>query len=537
MEKKGTFNRLLISVLVSAFLLTQTGCVRYYYLKEIDRKDPSTIKRYLQETENKFVHIGSRVIQVENLDYNSSSKTLTGLIKPTDEEKLQLYRNARKDGGNTRLESPEIAPDYYQTHYIVSDAKIISNVVSIELDDLLELQYLKAYSRGTSKLGIGGKIAAGGISTVAVGAIYLAIVCNCPHVYVQDGDAFIKNSNAFVGAISEKLETSDYSVLDHKGGTSIQVQIRNEEKQETQYFNQAELLQVTHAKNLEVLTDQQGMIYTVEEPILPIENIPSLHHKGDHDSYDFYKLSEKTDLSELELSFPRQGLASQGKLVLSTKNTSWASHVMQEWYSLFGSSVDEFKERNAKRTAASQLKWQQEQGITMSVYLKEKSRWKYQSTVHVVGNTVNRDLIVPIDLSNVEGPNVEIKLVAGFQLWELDYVAMDFSINKSLEINRIPLETYSVDGSEKTGSDLLRDDEYYEVLTYGSKIDLEFELPKLKEGESLTNVLHLKGYYEKELVQTGDLKKGEVLSFRKKAQMSRYSYYLLHSSLNHISAN
>ena len=535
MKTKTPIYHFLSTLLFIAIFLAQTGCVRFYHLKDVGNSHNYDVDSEIRKANYKFVHIGNKVIQVSNLGYDSNAKTLIGNKVKTDEVLLSIYKNANKNGRNKRFKVKSNTDDYSQLHIITSHLDISSQgIVTIKVGDILETQLLK-HDKAASTAGDIGVVTL--ITGAGVG-IFLAIVCNCPHVYVLNGEKFERSSNAFVGSVSPQLEATDYSVLQNNHSENVKINIMNEDTVEKQYINEVKLLHVSHSNKVKIMTDQSGNIYTINNPIPPLQkSLLSLTEKRDNLTYEFNTLSEKSDLSELELTFPIIGNSKQSKLVLSAKNSYWASYVMKEWYQLFGSEINNIREKNEKVSANKQLNWQKEQGIRMSIYINEKGTWVFQKSVNVIGNTVFKDFVIPIDLSKIQEDQVKVKLVSGYKLWELDYAAIDFSENEAVSVKELSPSKIILNDSTISNYAINDDDTQYETMTFGSTLSLEFNKTQNKESESSTNILKLKGYYSKNSNQQGDYKKRELLSFRKKAQMSRYSYYLMQTMFSELVNN
>lgn len=530
MKNKLT-QRTLSWLLVFSVLILQTGCLYERSSLRFGRSGQLSYDRIeANNPKHFFVHTNNRVLQLANVAYDPDTQIVTGEEVPLNAEVLKAYEKAVTL--NIAIKSGALSKnDVKQVHFFVSKYnKTEDGKIQVNKKDIADTRLLGS-SRTIQAVAATGVLVVG---ATAAFVIFLAIVCNCPHVYVHDGTDYVRSSNAFVGSVSKTLEQPDFALVPLKRGAELKVDIINEEDNEDQYVNEVKLLEIVHDSKTSVLPDQYGNIYSVVNPLKSKSN-EEVNTADDGLAYDFVLVESKNDLYELNLNFDREANQEKAKLVLALKNTYWASYVMKEWYGLFGSEIDAIKEKNANRTAEAQLNWQKEQGITLSVFVKKQGKWVFQDDVNVVGNTIYRDLVVPIDLAGVEGETTSIKLVAGFKLWEVDYAGLDYSTNTPLEVNELSASTVLMNSESQLKHGISSDDEVYEHLTSNDTLSLKFVSNQSEQAPAVSYVLKTKGYYTKHVDQNGPMAKRELMSFRRKGQMSRYSRYLMENVYSEMS--
>lgn len=479
------------------------------------------------------MHSEGKVIQIANVTYDPESESLTGNEVLLNERALRAYNIALD--ANLPSRSNGISNfDVKQVHFYVTDYnKSDDGQIEFNKANLTDTKLLQVATAANGLVLVGVALVVTAIGIAALAAI-LYFACNCPHVYVNNGKEYVRTSNAFVGSVSKTLEQPDFALVPLKNASLLKVEIINEEEQEEQYINEVKLLEIVHDSQIDVIPDQSGNIFGIVDPLKPRNNEDVLV-ADDGLSYDFVETESENGLYELTLDFDHVSAADEAKLVLALKNTYWASYVMKEWYGLFGSEIKDIKERNAKRTAEAQLNWQKEQGITLSVFIKKEGRWVFQDDVNVVGNTIYRDLVVPIDLSGVEGETASVKLVAGFKLWEIDYAGLDYSENSTLEVTELSPSEVLKNSQAQSSDQISMDDKSYQQLTKNDTLSLSFISTQVDQDKAVSYVLKTKGYYIKNLDQTGAMAKRELMSFRRKGQMSRYSRYLMENTFSEMS--
>lgn len=525
MKNKLT-QRTLSWLLSFAILILQTGCFYQQTTINYNKSSKTDFKKIKTLYPNfYFIHKEQKIVQLTNVSYDPETDMITGDETLLSDKAMQAYEIASQK--NIAVRGNRVsAKDIEQVHFYVSDfSSNADGKVSFKKSDLLETKLVSNMTalNGLVLISIGGMLAAGAFAGFIA---FLVYACNCPHVYVNNGQEYVRTSNAFVGSVSKTLEQSDYAKVPLAKNTELKVDIINEEDQEDQYVNQVKLLEIVHDPELTIMPDQQGNIYAIRTP-LQAQNNEEVRVADDGLSYDFSETESKNDLYELTLDFDREVNQDQAKLVLALKNTYWASYVMKEWYGLFGSEIDAIKEKNANRTAEAQLNWQKEQGITLSVFVKKEGKWVFQDDVNVVGNTIYRDLVVPVDLSGIESETASVRLVAGFKLWELDYAGLDYSLDVPMEINELSASTVLKNSEVQPTLNVNGDDEQYEHLASNDTLSLAFTSTQEEQEQAVSYVLKTKGYYIKHSNQSGPMAKRELMSFRRKGQMSRYSRYLM----------
>lgn len=512
----------------------QTGCITYYRVSDynLSKNSISNEKIDALNVNYYFVHVGDKVYQISNIHYSEDGK-IEGEIIPTQKNIYDLYKQALEtNSGRKRKQKTTTNTEIEQIHFYANSVEKkeitkITESLSINSDEIVFVHLVHLDKVSTAAASTGTTVALTAVVGAAVIGIIFWISCNCPHVYAQEGNIHI--SNAFVGAVSKGLEQNDVLLITPSESNNTSIRIANEDQNETHYFNKIVLQKVVHDEKFSILSDQNGVLHTLSE--IKTSGVTELDHKDDNLFMDFTNIDSKSGLAENTISFkkPADINSNQAKLILRVKNSSWASYVMKEWYKLFGAEVSKHQQNTAQIPAEKQLKWQQEQGITLSIHSLQNDKWIFQNDVKLIGNTVYRDLIVPIEF-DTSSDSLTIKLSTGFKLWDIDYLAIDFSADEPIKIEEI--EPKNLVDLQKTA--LLSDDDDYVLLKEGESIAVDFG--KL-ERKGASYFLNIKGYYTKKIEGEGSMKKGELSSFKKKAQMSRYSWFLYNQSFEDIVNN
>jgi hypothetical protein len=169
-------------------------------------------------------------------------------------------------------------------------------------------------------------------------------------------------------------------------------------------------------------------------------------------------------------------------------------------------------------------------GIPLVVYLKKNNKWIEIETIQAVGNAGDQSIVIPIDSKLLTDDKINIRIDGGFNLWEMDYAAMDFSKPAPFEIQN--LSPSYVSGSENNIKSLLSDDKNYLMAKMGSEpISVSFNGLKTNYA-SRTIILQSKGYYLREDKQEGKPNWNKLSQLSRKNGFGKFSQDLY---LNRIS--
>lgn len=345
----------------------------------------------------------------------------------------------------------------------------------------------------------------GGLATafIIIAVIVASTKSSCPFVYTFDGQGYTFDGEIYGGAIYPQLERDDYLPLTSTSvADTFKIRISNELK-EQQYTNLASLVAVEHPSGVRVLPDKNGNVYTLSKSIAP--HIALLDGKTDYSqelaSKDdrwclFNDLTTNEPFNELVLTFKKPAGVTNGKLMLNLKNSLWLDYLYGEFMGLFGSYYTIWKEKQMGMPVAEMNKWNLEQGIPLRVMLKTSGGWKGIDTLPAFGPLASREVIVPVDLSDVKSDVVELKLHCGFMFWEVNAAAMDFSTDAAISIKQL-LPSSAIDETGKQITSLLqkKDGAYLTQLYPETVATISYVVSRPEEGNSVSYILHTSGWY------------------------------------------
>lgn len=509
-----------------------TSCRGLYKIKEKDYNTEGSLQAtdlFKYQHSFIFIHLADEVVQINNMLFNNELNSISGMIVPTNEYELSRYNRANKSGMALTRNKRDGKVNTEQVHFFVSSyVKSTDNEITFTKDQVLETHVVQ-HAPGS---GFGGSA----VITAVAFAGFLLIACNCPHIYT-DNDISTPPIGAFVGAVSKTLESSDYIVLPKSREKENGLMIVNEIEGEQQFINSIEIKRVSHPSSTQLVTDQEGSIHILQSESKQLNSgNEETMYKSDNSVMGFTRLNDK-DLAEHILEYESASPISNAKLHLSVKNSMWSKHVLNEWYGLFGEKLNEHQAKMDTKSKEELLDWRIRQGMMLSIYIKAGEEWVYQSSVDVLGNTTFRDVVIP--LNKIPPTNkLEIKLEAGYGLWEVDYARLDTSdlaTNNSENLHNI---SYKLNREKFDDKSLSGADSEYLKLVNGDTLHIDYS-PLIAENvdHMFTDILVLSGYYHRDMPQDGKLQRRKLVGFKRDGEMSRFSYHLLNEISKSLSAN
>ena len=493
-----------ISALLTAvlLLLASTGCFRNYYriAKQPSEVSPETIDS-LQKTSRYFIlRSGEYAWHMKNISVSSDQKTIK--FEPAElpfYHQLHLKKGEHHQNMQYKKNEPTRAVLEEVHFFIAPEPMLKDDVYTLPVDKIQRIEIIEKDGGRTVASYVGGTI--GIVGAIAAGAFIIAVLTSCPFVSPYDGKEFSLQGEIYGGAVYPQLARHDYIKLNMAPtpGGNLQLKISNELK-EVQHTDLAELITVNHTKDVSILSDQEGNIYSIKTPRPAF----SAFTKNNTDVTDLLsakdgRIMEMTDSSSENTIILRFNKSAQtnGKLVLSLKNTFWLDHLYGKMLEGFGSYYNTFVASQKNKTADELNKWTDDQKIPLTVSVKTKQGWKKVSAINTIGPVAFRDIVVPLDFAESVENIAEVKISSGFRFWELDYAALDCSENEILKIERqLPVIATDETGSKVSHKLLAADGNTLDQPQPGNVTTITYNYLKPLNGEVQTYILHTKGWYE-----------------------------------------
>lgn len=490
---------------------------------------------------NVFVTLKEReIFQLDYFFYDREARSVVGVYKEVNPELAErnygyapkMNRYTRKKNGSIDGPGGLVYEIRIQANEVIFDGGTASEGarVKIPIKNIYQLDLLEH----KEAVGILYKVLGGVAASFAAVLTWAACCLSCPFIYIQDGDTERFMGEFFSGAVTENMARHDFLPL--PGFEPVdgvyELRIANE-MEERQYTDLAVLEAVEHPADMEVLITPEGTPILFAAPLLPAEavtdqgtNCEVVMAARDGIAYDFTdECAEKENFSSLSLAFDKPAGVDQAHVILHVKNTMWSMMMYESFMSMFGSRYDDYVEHQRDRSAEQKTQWLKDQGQMLEVQLRRAGQWETVHWVNLPGPFSFRSEVVPLDVSNTDEGPVELRLVAGYHFWELDYAAIDYTEQPGMVKTPLALLSAEDELGQDVASHLLEvDGDYLERLFIGADATLKFQaLPASEPGNVHSVFMHAYGYYEPIREYAGIPNMTELKKFKEPGHFARFS--------------
>ena len=184
--------------------------------------------------------------------------------------------------------------------------------------------------------------------------------------------------------------------------------------------------------------------------------------------------------------------------------------MLKQFLYLFGNDVDNWYEQMDK-TGLNSLQslnfYMKDELYMMQIRVDTQDGWKYKGMIWGGGPFVSEDKVYIIDLSDVPGETVRIKLTPPFNFWMINYVALDYSEDFPVQTTELAAIRAYDDHGRDISSLLAQNDGIFHVMPEtGDSARMVFLAIPEKQGMARSYILKAAGYYDIHLPE----KRGEA---------------------------
>ncbi len=344
---------------------------------------------------------------------------------------------------------------------------------------------------------------------------------SCPFIYSFDGERYILDAEPYGGAICRGLKRTDWCGLEHLTETDGQYRILiANELEETEYTDELKLVIVDHPSTVKVAPDAAGRIHTFARPLAPLsavqngeEDITSLVSEKDLRVWkaDYEGLSSSSNeglREELIFEFAKPKDAPRAKLLVNASTDFWGSQVAKAFLALQGNRISSWYADVDTRGPEFQkiVSWYlREELYLLQVKVETPSGWEPRGIIYGSGPFVSEDKAYVLDIRDVPGEVLRLKIAPPTQFWNIDYLAVDYSDDIAVDILKVLPESAGA-RTDPAVCDLLQanDDRYFVLPRGGAPAELVFPAPARKPGWERTLILGTSGYYDIHLEAAGE---------------------------------
>ena len=362
--------------------------------------------------------------------------------------------------------------------------------------------------------GVGGILLVVGVLAIIVVATF-----SCPLIYSYNGEQYVFDAEPLGGVVSKGLQKKDFSRLEHLKAVdkSYKLMIRNQ-LQETQYLDEIKLLVFDHNPADVIIPDLDGTFYKISKPVVSSkatdetgQNLNLFLNTSDGVSWqtNLPKIGNPMinfQRHEIILEFPRPAGVQQANLLVNAGTALWGSKMVTEMLQLRGDRVDDwYRAIDAHGPELMELYYfiDREELYILKVQIKNGDQWVEQGFIAGGGPLVTEDRVIPLDLSEISGDKVVLRLEPPPGFWQIDYIAIDYEPSQQIVGYEIPLKT-SLDHTGKEITPFLNqaDGIYHQMPEPKDWFKAEFVAPEQNPEMQRSIFLKTTGYYEIRLDKT-----------------------------------
>lgn len=370
---------------------------------------------------------------------------------------------------------------------------------------------------------------------------------SCPLIYTWDGKNWRLDSGTFGGAIMRALQRTDLDNLDFAVAADrvLRLKVANELR-ETDHVDALHVLAVDHEAGLAVAPDASGGIHTLAALVVPVRasdfsGRDALARVMTADGWNWESTPTGRDSAKvadirdgIEVSFIRPANARHAHLVVDGNNTPWAAYLLSEFIEARGSSTDAWYDSlNSGKLDAASMGARLASEAFLTVWVETSNGWMRQGLIWEAGPEIVKRQVLHLDLAQVRGDTVRVRLESVPSFWLIDQVALDYSADRPVTVTQLEL----VHARDRQGVDVRAriaavDDDYY-VLETGDEAELHYSVPDVPKGLARSYMMRSTGWYR---VHTSLAGQADTATLRTAAEeplgISRVAVGRLNDALN-----
>jgi hypothetical protein len=526
----------LASLILLAFVLNfTTGC---YYYKVNTKTDviPEDIRWYGFNNKFMILHYSDSAWQMNDIAVDSSLLTCALSTLPDNH---MFYLKTDPTGNNQYSHSMHQDIVLNEVH-VYSDGPLLHEgyQASVPFHSIQKIEVYVPNESATHASHVAPVVIIPVMVFAAIVTIIALTKSSCPYVYVLDDKEFKFAGEIYSGAVYASEERNDYlplpGIYPVSGNYTIKIANR---LPEIQFINLAELWVVDHARDRQVLADRNGNLHTLGIPEHPVSantaghsDISGILQEEDGNLFFFNEEPSMTRdtsaFNHVELTFKVPEGQEQAKLVIKAKNSYWGDYVAGEFTKYFGYRYPDWIKKQNNSKTDQYREWRLNQGLPLKVYIGNGEKWEFVDYFDLTGPLGFREMVMPVDLYNkATDSQIKLRLETGFGFWELDYAALDLSVDEAVTLNPLSICSAVNDESKDVRKPLKEDDSKYYIQPFvNDEVVIKFKEIPAKDGQERSIFLHTKGYYNHVRYYNNppDLEKLET--FRQPGRMSGFSF-------------
>jgi len=345
-----------------------------------------------------------------------------------------------------------------------------------------------------------------------------AYCTSCPLVFSEGPLGLALEAEPLGGSLfaaDEAVDRAQLSRLEAKGGR-YRVVIRNAMR-ETEHLDAVRLLVVDHPGGFEVAPAMDGSLHLLRTaaPLRAIDatgaELAPLLARDDERSWVEAPLGHDPDdpasrRASAVLEFARPRGARSAALLVAVRATDWGVAIFGHVLGLQGRELPDFwarLERDDGARHAFRAAWAREALPRVAV---ETSRgWREAGTLAHIPLLVTGRRAVPLDLRDVEGDTLRVRIEALPGLWAIGRVGVDYDARPMAPAHALSPRSARAEGGRDVLDRLVAsDDRRLTLASMSGRVDLAFDAPAPVPGAGRSVLIELEGFYRPLVPASGE---------------------------------
>jgi len=344
---------------------------------------------------------------------------------------------------------------------------------------------------------------------------------SCPFIYSFDGREYVFDAEPYGGAICRGLKRTDWCELEHLAPVDNRYRLLvSNELDEIEKIDELKLLVVDHAAGVKVAVEPAGKIRTFARPVPPRSavddqgrDLSALLAVDDglswRPAYEDKAIKGSADLKgELVLEFAKPREAKTAKLLVHAGTTVSGSQAAEGFLKLFGRGISAwYDEVNSLGPAYYQvMSWYMRDELYLLHIRVETGRdWEERGLIYGGGPFMTENKAYTLDVHDVPGDVLRIKLTPPLNFWMFDFLAVDYSEDAPVSaVEMAPVQALDRAGRDFREDLALNDNRYLVMPRTRDSAELVFAAPPQAPGTVRTVFVKASGYYDIHLEGKGE---------------------------------
>jgi hypothetical protein len=327
-------------------------------------------------------------------------------------------------------------------------------------------------------------------AAAAAATVAVVMAFNCPQAYVETTPGqyqFI--GGLFTGAVQQDLQRTEMIPLTGLSDSSDTIRVRIKGMpDETQFIDHASVKEIIHPEGTEVVGTRHGDLFIIRHLKMPNEvKAGEMTDRSktllfrDGQSYGFH-ITDSADYSNIQLKFSRKEGDKKAVLVARMKNSIWGGYINNELRKADTNPLAIYAGNNSTMINSA-----------MKVSLMTRNGWKTVDHFPPAGNTALKDMAMELDLSEVDGKDVLVRMESPYRFWDVDHAGLSYETIRPSDMSNL----CRVSATNEFSGSIDSEDGLYLSLGPTDQLQLEYiKTPERTTRSSITTyVLVAGGYY------------------------------------------